>query len=139
MKKKKLRIEHKVIIENAYEIVNRLTDACLQVYHDVALTIFLVGDEFDDINLMTLHNDDFYINNMNLIIKNVSEDFKMKEEELGWSVCTLDPCVELILLQCFFVAIQDHEEGDDMTCKQLLEYGLDKLGDTLSNIELYIE
>lgn len=139
MKKKKLRIEHKIIIENAYEIAERLSDACLQVYHDVALTIFLVGDEFDDINLMTLHNDDFYINNMNLIIKNVAEDFKMKEEELGWSVCTLDPCVELILLQCFFIAIRDHEEEDDMTLKQSLEYGLEKLGDTLSNIELYIE
>ncbi|MDO4802504.1 MAG: hypothetical protein Q4A15_10100 [Prevotellaceae bacterium] len=138
MEKKKLRIEHKVIIENIYEVVRNLSDACLQVYHDVALTMFLVGDEYEDVDLWTLHNDDFYINNTNFIIREVAKDFKMKEKKLGWSVCTLDPCVELILLQCFFVAIQDHEEEDDMTCRQLLEYGLDKLGNTLSGTELYI-
>lgn len=139
MKKKKLRIEHKVIIENVYEAIEKLSDACLQVYHDVALTMFLTGEEFEDVDVYLLNDDDFYANSMNLIIKEVARDFKMKENELGWYVCTLDNCAELILLKCFFTAIQDHEEEDDMTCRQLLEYGLDKLGESLSDIELYLK
>ena len=138
-KKKKLRVEHKIIIENAYEIIDRLSEAELQVFHDVAMLVHIAEEEFDDINLAEIRTDDYYVKGFNLIIKNVAEDFKMKEEELGWSVCTIDSCAELILIKCFYAEIEDHFNVDDgLTCKQKLEYGLDKLGDTLSGVELYI-
>lgn len=137
MRKRPLTIKSEIIISDIYELIENMSDEYLKVFYEITDVLCYccnLDELYADLMLSEENK-----STLKLCVKNVAKETGVDKSKLLKEVNDTSPVVIDILLKCFAASI--HAYGllkKEMTPRQLINHGIDRIGRSLSGYKFYI-